>query len=298
MKLSFIVCTYNRDGYIYQCLSCLAANSHADAWEIVLVDNNSTDRTATECQRFAADYPQVDYRYFLETQQGLSYARNRGMHEALGDWFVFLDDDAMVGADYVERLLGFLQQYPDAAAFGGQIVPFFEDKAPDWLNPWALGFVSALEMGGQVRRFAKGKFPIGANMGIARSMIARVGEFNTALGRTKNQLLGGEEKDIFLRMQALDAPIYYFPGIAVNHCIPPHRTTPAFIEKLGYGVGLSERLRTSVSLFSRAKRLFSELVKWGGTLVLWCGFALRGQPSKGNILILFRRNVTKGLLSK
>ncbi len=299
MTISFIICTYNRDKYIYRCLRQLAANPNQDDWETVLVDNNSTDNTASECRRFVSDYAPSHYHYIVETQQGLSFARNRGITEAKGEWLVFLDDDSMVGPDYVPNLLILLRENPAAGAFGGKITPFFEGQTPPWMSRWATGFVSGIDMGSNVRIFPKGKFPIGANMGISRRTIEQAGVFNTALGRNKENLSGGEEKDIFLRIQALGIPIYYFPNIGVQHCIPAHRTTTDFIQRLGYGVGTSERLRTlCIGRGAYARRLFMEFIKWGATLLLWCFYLLTGTPAKGKILLLFRSQVSKGLLSK
>lgn len=296
--ISIIICTYNREKYIYQCLSKIAKNITQYDWEIILVNNNSTDNTQNECFRFVKDYSPKHYHYFIETQQGLSYARNKGINEAHGDWLVFLDDDSMVENNYIETLGNFLAQYPEAYAFGGQITPFFEEKAPKWLSKWSMGFVSAINMGTNVRLFSQGKYPIGANMGISRKAINQIGNFNTNLGRTKELLLGGEEKDIFMRIHNLKKPIYYFPNICVNHCIPPKRTTTEFIKNLGYGVGVSERLRTkSLKKIEYPKRILAEIIKWGGTIILWIKYALTFQISKGNILIIFRYNVTKGLLN-
>lgn len=297
MTLSFIICTYNREKYIYECLSRLAKNTEQEGWEIILVNNNSTDNTAVECARFEKDFPKVNYHYFVETQQGLSFARNRGIAEAKGEWLVFLDDDAMMMTDYIANLKQHLEQHPEAGAFGGAIEPFFEGETPKWLNPWAMGFVSAIDLGDEVKLFPKKAYPIGANMGIKRSTIDAIGVFNTALGRSGNNLMGGEEKDIFNRVRQVNIPIYYFPGIKVQHCIPPKRTTKTFIADLGYGVGKSEKLRTqSIGTGSYCKRLFLECVKWGGTIVLWCYYAIQGHCDKGNILVLFRSNITKGLL--
>lgn len=297
MTLSFIICTYNREKYIYECLSRLAKNTDQAGWEIVLVNNNSTDHTAAECERFESDFPKVDYHYFVETQQGLSHARNRGIQEAKGEWLVFLDDDAMVHEDYIANLKKHLEQHPEAGAFGGAIEPFFEGETPKWLNPWAMGFVSAIDLGDEVKLFPKKAYPIGANMGIRRRTIEAVGVFNTALGRSGNNLMGGEEKDIFNRVRQANIPIYYFPGIKVQHCIPPKRTTNEFIAQLGLGVGKSEKLRTQhIGSLAYCKRLLIECIKWGGTIVIWAYYAIQGRCQKGNILVLFRSNITKGLL--
>lgn len=298
MTISFIICTYNREQYIYECLSRLVSNTVKEGWEIILVNNNSTDNTAAECARFVEDYKPANYRYFEETQQGLSFARNRGIQEAKGDWLIFLDDDAMVETDYIAHLQEHLANHPEAGAFGGAIEPFFEEKQPEWLNPWSMGFVSAIDLGEQVNQFSSKSYPIGANMGISRATIEQVGNFNPALGRTGNNLMGGEEKDIFSRIRQANIPILYFPGIRVRHCIPPKRTTPEFIARLGLGVGLSERMRTqNISTMAFYKRVISEGIKWGGTILIWLYYTIQGHRAKGDILVLFRKNVTKGLLN-
>ena len=299
MIISFIICTYNREKYIYECLSRLASNTVKEGWEIILVNNNSTDNTAAECERFVEDYQPANYHYCLETQQGLSFARNRGIQEAKGEWLVFLDDDAMVEPEYIASLQKHLSDHPEAGAFGGQIIPLFEDGEPEWYSKWTMIYVSAMDRGKTVHPFPANKYPIGANMGVKREVIDRVGMFNTALGRTGNNLLSGEEKDLFNRIHAAGYPILYFPDIQVHHCIPAHRTTKEFIARLADGVGQSERLRTRhIGAAAYCKRLIMECVKWGGTIVLWAFYALQGKFSKGNILVLFRHHVTKALLSR
>lgn len=295
--LTIVICTYNRDKYLSETLRRLANNRYDGEWELLLIDNNSTDSTSSICKDFATQYPAVPFRYLVETQQGLSYARNRGIKEAKGDWLVFLDDDAFVGENYLERLSQYIQQIPDMAAFGGRIYPLFEEGiTPSWLSKWSASWLSAIDKGDQICLFTT-DYPIGANMGFSKTIADRCGVFNTSLGRSGKNLIGGEEKDYFNRIKALHAATYYLPDIAVEHCIPSSRTTDEYISRLGLGVGQSERQRTlAISKMEYSKRLFLEAVKWAGTLALWIGYCLQGHPAKGNKLILFRRNVTKGLL--
>lgn len=298
---SIIVCTYNRDKYLYGALQCIAENGYpTDDYEIVLVNNMSTDSTESECQRFRNDYPAVDFRYFVETQQGLSFARNRGIQESRGETLVFLDDDSYIQPNYLLNLQHQLETFPNADAFGGKIDPVFESgEPPKWLSKWNYSWVSAIDMGNKVCPFEGKAFPIGANMGISKAMLSKIGVFNTELGRSKKNLMGGEEKDLFERIRQQGGNIYYFPDVIVQHVIPPSRTTKEYVKRLGEGVGRSERIRTlGKSKWKYLKRLFSELIKWGGTIVLWLGFALKGQFEKGNILFTFRRKVTSGLLKE
>jgi len=299
--LSIIVCTYNRDKYLYGALRCIAENGFpTKAYEIVLVNNMSTDNTESECKRFEKDHPEVNFRYCLETHQGLSYARNRGIEESLGETLLFLDDDSYIQENYLCNLQKQLDNHPEADAFGGKINPVFETgEAPKWLSKWNYSWVSAIDMGEKVCQFEGRTFPIGANMGIKKAILMKTGLFNPQLGRSKKNLMGGEEKDLFERIRQQGGKIYYFPDVIVNHVIPPTRTTKDYVKRLGEGVGQSERIRTlGVSKWKYLKRLFSELVKWCGTTVLWLGFAMKGQFEKGNILFTFRQKVTKGLLER
>lgn len=299
--LSLIVCTYNRDKYLYGALQCIAENGFPkEAYEIVLVNNMSTDNTEVECKRFENDYPDVDFRYFVETNQGLSFARNRGIKESRGEVLVFLDDDSYIQEGYLNNLQKQLEAHPDVDAFGGKILPVFESgEAPKWLSKWNYSWVSAIDMGDKACPFNGKAFPIGANMGVRKTMLNKTGAFNTQLGRSKKNLMGGEEKDLFERIRMMGGNIYYFPDVVVHHVIPPSRTTKDYVKRLGEGVGRSERIRTlGVSKWKYLKRIFSECIKWMGTLVLWLGFALKGQFEKGNILVVFRRQVTLGLLKE
>ena len=110
--------------------------------------------------------------------------------------------------------------------------------------------------------------------------------------------MAGEEKDLWLKVKAKGIDIFYLPDVMVKHCIPERRTTSDYIVRFAKGVGMSERVRTlSISRLAYFKRLFLEMVKWAGSFVLWIKFLLKGEKEKGDVLLLFRKEVTKGLFS-
>jgi glycosyltransferase involved in cell wall biosynthesis len=267
-------------------------------YEIILVNNNSTDNSEEECFRFRQNFPGVNFHYFIETAQGLSFARNRGITEAKRDLLVFLDDDSFVSSDYLVNLEKHIHNYPDMVAFGGEISPLFETGiAPKWFSKWTYSWVSAINLGEKITLFKGNSFPIGANMGFKKKKKKKHGTFNTSLGRNKKNLMGGEEKDIFNRSNRKIEKIYYFPDLKVMHVIPENRTTLEYIKKLGEGIGMSEKLRTlNVSNTKYYRRLVSELIKWVASIVLFIGYTIVIEPQKGIVLILFRWKVTKGLL--
>lgn len=295
--ISLIVCTYNRGAYIYRTLKCIALNDFPiNDYEVVLINNNCTDNTEEECKRFRADFPNVQYSYVVETKQGLSAARNRGIAEAKGDCLVFLDDDAFVQSDYLKYLQVNLSQYPEMMAFGGKIIPLYESgKEPEWMSPRLMPIVSAIDKYQYTGLFRGNSYPIGANMGFRRACIEKVGLFNEKLGRSKKNLMGGEEKDYFERIKKLKMPVFYFPHVVVNHVIPQNRTMVEYVKRMAYGAGVSEKVRCN-SVGQYLVSLLKEIFKWGGSFVLWLFYLLLLKPKKANMILRFRWNVTKGLL--
>lgn len=298
MMLSVILCTYNRERYIYNVLQSIAAGGFGD-YEIVLVNNNSTDGTESECQRFAKDHPEVAMRYCVEKQQGLSYARNRGIMESQGEVLVYVDDDAVVNREYLQTYADFFNRNKEAVAAGGPITPRYDGcEEPSWMSHYTRQLVTGeLNLGTREREFPKGAFPGGGNAAYRKSVFNEVGLFNVELGRKGNSLIGAEEKDLFDKMTSRGMKFYYLPNAILYHLIPPKKLTQDYFDRLTYGIGVSERYRTQqIGRKKYLNRLLKEAVKWGGTMVLWTGFALKGQFSKGNKLITFRWNVSRGLL--
>lgn len=297
--LTVIICTYNRAKYIGPLLESLAANDLAKSeYEILLVDNNCTDNTRAICDAFAAAHKDVRFRYVVEPEQGLSAARNKGIKEAKGDIIVYVDDDALVDAHYLRDYAEWFAAHQETMACGGPIEPLYETEEPKWMSPYTKALLTAwMNYGDKVREYPKGRYPGGGNAAYRKEVFDKVGLFNTALGRKGGNLMGSEEKDIFDKMHALHMQVLYLPTPVLHHCIPQAKLEKDYFDRLTLQIGISERQRTlAISKGKYFKRLFSECVKWGGTIVLLCGYTISFHPVKGWKLILFRRNVTRGLL--
>ena len=300
--ISVIICTYNRARYVYNVLKSIADNDYPrDRYEIVLVDNNSTDTTADECQRFRNDYPDVCFRYFMETQQGLSYARNCGIRNAAGELLIYVDDDAKADKDFLHTYDEFFSRMPSAEGAGGPVVPEYEDcTEPDWMSHYTRQLITgSLYLGEKECVFPRGKYPIGCNSAFRKDVFESVGLFDVNLGRKGNSLIGAEEKDLFDKMTSKGMRFYYLPGAVLYHQISARKLTDDYFNRLTYGIGVSERYRTrQISGKKYLIRLLLEGVKWGGTIILSAGFFLKGERAKAKKLLLFRRNVTRGLLGR
>lgn len=297
--ITVIICTYNREKYIGQLLDSLAKNDYPESdYEIVLVNNNSTDNTRLICERFAANHQNISFRYVEEQEQGLSAARNRGIKEAKGDIVIYVDDDALVDSDYIRTYAEHFSSFPETMAAGGPIEPLYETAEPSWMSPYTKALLTAwMNYGDKVREYPSGRFPGGGNAAYRKSVFDKVGLFNTDLGRKGTALLASEEKDIFDKMRQLGMRVLYLPTPVLHHIIPQAKLEEPYFDRLTLQIGRSERMRTkSISQGKYVKRLFSEGVKWCGTLVLLCCYTLQFQPMKGWKLVLFRKNVTAGLL--
>lgn len=301
MKFSVIFCTYNREKYIYNAMKSIAEQDfpYTD-YEIVLINNNSTDSTESICNRFREDYPQVGFRYFIETNQGLSYARNRGVKESRGDILVFVDDDATVFESYLPSINIFFDAYPEVNACGGPIVPVYEVEKPKWLSHYTEQLLGgALYEGDKVKPFRNGKYPGGGNSAFRKEVFEKYGLFNVELGRKGTGLIGAEEKDLYDRLIRGSEQFYYLPQMGIYHYIPEKKLTKAHFRELTYSIGKSERIRTKgVSPKAYRNRVLAECKKWMASLVLFAGYTLALSPGKGWKLMQFRWYVSKGLLGK
>jgi glycosyltransferase involved in cell wall biosynthesis len=299
--LSIIICTYNREKYIYNALKSIATQAYpCSQYELIVINNNSTDKTEETCQKFEQDFPAVDFHYHIEYQQGLSYARNRGIKESKGDIIIYLDDDIELFPNFLEEYDNFFKQYPDAIGAGGRVIPRFEGEEPKWISKITRKLLGgALDLGSKIKPFKSGKYPIGCNSAYLSKAFKEFGLFNTELGRKGTGLVGSEEKDMYDRFRNNGRTFYYIPNAIVYHYIPISRFSDEYFKNLSFSIGVGEKIRTLSS--SKGKylyRLFQEIIKWCGTFVLLIAYTISLHPQKGWKLIVFRWYLTKGLIKK
>ena len=300
IEITVAICTYNRERYLPQLFQSILDQTLApERFEIILIDNNSPGNTHELFTEFAAKNPTHLTHYFLETNQGLSFARNRAIKESSAPIITFLDDDAFIDANYLSVLIESFNRHPDCGCIGGPILLHYEDIKPSWENLYLNSLLGYFNKGEAAFYFNRTDYPRGSNMAFRNLVFEKAGVFNVTLGRIGNNLFGGEEKDQFNRIYEAEIPVLYEPQAIVHHCVPRERTTLAFIKKQALGTGVNERLRSkNEGLMSYTKRIFVEAIKWCGSIVLWFLYALQFKFAKGNMILFFRFWVTRGLLFK
>ena len=215
--LSIIVATYNRSAYLLRTLDSLARQTLSpERFEIVVVDNNSTDDTPAVCEAFAEAHPELRLRRVMEPSQGISFARNRGIAESRGACIVFIDDDEEAGVRWAESYFRFFDEHPGFDAAGGAVVPVYEAPLPRWYSHYIEKMITGvMDMGPRIVPFRGKRYPGVGNSGFRRSLFDRFGNFDTALGRSGTNPMGGEEKDFAARLRAGGVRYYYIPDAEI-----------------------------------------------------------------------------------
>ncbi|OLY92650.1 Glycosyltransferase, GT2 family [Cnuella takakiae] len=298
-QISVVVCSYNRADYIIDAVESLNKQTlRKELFEVFVVDNNSIDNTGALVQDYMQAHPGFHLHYLSEQKQGASFARNTGASFATGTILCFMDDDAVAAPDYLERMLRFFEQYPDAVGLGGRIIPRYIPAEPKWMSYYVSSMVGNFDYSPTLVPFAAGKYPLESNMAVRKNAFDTIGGFNTALPGVAGELrVGGEGKDFFLRLQQDGAPVYYDPKLVVHHVVEVKKLTPHYLYRVASGYGRGEKVRTlAIGKTAYWKKILEYGFKLGAAMVLGLGYALKGKPAQTWPVIRFRIDALKGLL--
>ena len=263
VRISAVVCTHNRAGYLRKALVSLAGQAlPPDQHEIIVVDNASSDETRAVVQEVAG-LPNLHYVY--EGVPGLSRARNVGWQAARGEYVAYLDDDAVASPGWLAAYLRRFDEFrPAPGSVGGRCMPIWEAPKPEWLSDRLLSHFSVFHWSEAPAVLRQDQWLSGCNIAYPRRLLEKVGGFGEGLGRTGGSLLGNEENFIRLKLDALGWPSVYDPGIVVDHHISASRLTKEWFRRASFGQGMSEalmvRLDRRPSLSSRAAMALGKIV--------------------------------------
>jgi glucosyl-dolichyl phosphate glucuronosyltransferase len=244
---TILIATYNRAALLDRTLGSIRRLRMAPdrLWDVIVVDNNSTDGTQDVVERHARDFP-VPLRYLRETRQGRSSALNAGIAAARGTVIAMTDDDVIVDEGWLEAACDTLLRPVDheIGYAGGPVAPLWETLPPPWLDLrrgdlW--GTIAIQDHGGD--RFLyedRKKVPLGANMAATRELFARTGNFRADLGRTGGaRVLGQEVPELLARARAAGYRGVYVPAMRVEHHVPTARLTRRYFRRWWFGKGIS-----------------------------------------------------------
>jgi len=241
MDVSVVLCTFNRCGLLGTALDSLAASVMPDGitWEILVVDNNSKDRTRDVVAEFSRRYPER-FRYLFEARAGKSFALNAGIAASKGAVVAFVDDDVTVASDWLENLTAPLRR-ESLAGTGGRVVPQWTSDPPKWLarNSWAIaGPLVSFDRGEKYRPLEES--PVGTNMAFARRVFEQYGGFRVDLGPTPDSEIRNEDSEFARRLFRAEERLYYVPQAVVYHPVTENRLTKRYFQTWWFDKARSE----------------------------------------------------------
>jgi glycosyltransferase involved in cell wall biosynthesis len=230
MRISVILCTYNRAQNLINALESVAAQTLPESveWEVLVVDNNSRDQTREVVEDFCRRHRQ--FRYVFEPNQGLSHARNSGVREARGDVIAFVDDDVTVEPGWLDNLTAPLRT-GEWAGSGGMTIPPGTFTPPRWLAPHGpynmLGVLCAyFNLGDKACELDEA--PYGTNMAFRKQMFEKYGEFRTDLDRCGGNTMSNGDTEFGRRLMKAGERLRYEPSAVVRHPVPENRITKKY----------------------------------------------------------------------
>jgi glycosyltransferase involved in cell wall biosynthesis len=259
VKINVAICTWNRASLLEQTLEQMTRLRIPAGveWELLVVNNNSTDQTAEALERFPERLP---LRILFEPKQGHTNARNCALKAACGDLLIWTDDDVLVDENWLAAYADAARRWPEAGYFAGKIVPRFVEPPPKFFRDHAeilKEIVVACDFGPDERPLEVREFPYGANMAFRRSVLGDL-RFNPNLGRVGFGMVGCDESDLCRELRARGVVGVWTPSALVQHYVEPQRLTLAFAWRFHEGWG-----QTLVRLNGRGEgKLFMGAPRW------------------------------------
>ncbi len=238
MDITVVICTHNpRPDYFDRVLDALQVQTLArDRWELLVIDNASTPSVAERID--VSWHPQS--RCISEPKLGLTPARLRGIDAAKGDIIVFVDDDNVLGADYLKQTANIARKYPAMGAWGGRIVGEFERTPPAWSKRYlpllAIREITADKLPDVLPRHET--TPCGAGLCVRRSVAERYAKLvvqdarRMSLDRKGKLLSSGGDTDLALVASDLGMGTAQFVALELTHLIPAVRLEEAYLLRL------------------------------------------------------------------
>lgn len=237
MKATVAICTHNRAEDVREALFSLLQQSFTGAYEVIVVDNRSTDNTRQVVQEVHL-MTSIPILYVYEERLGLSVARNRAIREAKGDYILFLDDDAAASRNWIEGIVSVFESDSRIGCVGGKIDPAWEGAEPTWLLPENRTLYTILDYSQEIVEMKKPAIPFGANVAFRKSVFDTLMPFREDLGRVGSNLLSSEEAELIDRIRSRYT-VYYTPHAWVRHKIPRSRVSRKWLLRRIYWQGVS-----------------------------------------------------------
>lgn len=285
VDITLLVCTYNRSHDLREMLETAAAQETGGAfsYEILVVDNNSTDDTRAVVEEFIAR-GHKNLRYLFEGRQGKSNALNTGLNAVRGTIFTICDDDFILPEDWLKNIFAAFSAHPEVSFVSGKVLPAWQAEPPVWLTAEHWSALALTDYGEKEFYADENKQICLLACSFRTADVAAVGGYSPELGVTKNQIGGTEDLEVLKRLWKSGRKGIYLPHISFYHKVEPNRITKKYHRRWHSGHGSfyaamrdEEVEQSSARLFDVPAHLYSQAAK---NIVHWLKFSLQRQKAK------------------
>jgi glycosyltransferase involved in cell wall biosynthesis len=242
--VSVVVCCHNSTERLAPTLAHLAAQQVPEGlpWEVILIDNASTDGTADQARSLWPADAGAPLRVVLETQLGTTYARCRGLAEAQYEFVTLVDDDNWVCPEWVRTAAEVMAAHPEIGACGGLNEAVCEGEPPWWFEPFKKSYVIGPQ--GSEGGFLTEEWASlwGAGMTIRRSawdQLLGSGWRHLLGGRLGGNLTGCDDLELSYALRFTGWQLWYEPHLRLQHFLPARRLQWSYLRRLHRGGGAS-----------------------------------------------------------
>lgn len=259
-KLTVIICTYNRGDLLSETIPTIfKQNVSKDNYIVIIVNNNSTDNTSEILNGFVKQYNSLTV--IDELQQGLSFARNIGYKNCETNWIIYLDDDAKVPINFIEKSLQIIDS-KDYDCFGGVYFPWYKYGKPKWFKDIYVSTADYFKN----NRSHKLQYASGGIIAIKKSILDKYDGFSTKLGMSGDNVAYGEETFLQRQMEQDGYKIGIVPEWSMEHIVNEYKLKPSWFIEHGYATGRDAILTyneniTSKRIVKYAIYLFRDIFK-------------------------------------
>lgn len=285
VDITLLVCTYNRAADLRELLeSALAQETASEVkYEVLVVDNNSTDETRAVVESFINKGHQ-NLQYIFEAKQGKSHALNTGIAAVRGWGYVITDDDFILPPDWVQNIYEAFRANPDVSFVSGKVLPLWQGEQPSWLTREHWSAIAMADYG-QEPFIADDKNQICLLACAFRlADVQAVGGYHDDLGPQKGRTGATEDLELLLRLWKSGRKGLYVPHINFQHKVTADRLTKEYHRRWHRDHGRSyavmrteETEQSSVRLFDVPGHMYRAAV---GNALRWLGCMLRGKADK------------------
>jgi glycosyltransferase involved in cell wall biosynthesis len=221
------------------------------SWEVIVVDNNSTDDTAEVVRAYQDNWSdRYPLKYYFEPRQGAAFARRRAFEEASGKLVGFLDDDNIPAPEWMTAAYVFAQEHPEVGAYGSQIHGVFEVTPPENFQRIAP-FLAITNRGSKPLRYEPQKKVLPPSAGLVvrkQAWLESVPKELLLTGRTLTSMVTSEDLEMLSHIQAKGWEIWYNPAMQIEHKIPHWRLEREYLIPFFRGIGLSRYVTRMLSV--------------------------------------------------